>query len=106
MDVYSRRIIGFGVQAMTVDGPSLCWMFNQAKGGGVRQPSTSLAHYRWQSHCQGLFELPVAAGTTNSPPTANSATFPPILELWTGSMTTWRSALGIGQISAARCSDR
>jgi hypothetical protein len=27
-DVYTRRIIGFGVQAMTVDGPSLCGMFN------------------------------------------------------------------------------
>ena len=159
MDVHTRRIIGFGVQAMAVDGPSLCRMFNQAianqslparlsldhdplfefhlwpanlrileiepvrsvpyapqshpyverligttgrgyldrlffwngrdlnrklklfrnyynecrvhrslegatpaeKGGGVSQPSTSLAHYRWQSDCHGLFELPVAA---------------------------------------------
>jgi transposase InsO family protein len=159
MDVYTRRIIGFGLQAMAVDGPSLCRMFNQAiagqglpvrlsfdhdrlfafdrwqanlrileiepvrsvpyvplshcfverligtvrreyldrlffwngrdlsrklelfrnyyneyrvhrslagatpteKGGGASQPSTSLAHYRWRSHRQGLFELPVAA---------------------------------------------
>ena len=157
MDVYTRRIIGFGAQAMTVDGPSLCRMFNQAivgqslparlsfdhdrlfefrrwqanlrileiesvrsvpsapqshpyierligtirreyldrlffwngrdlsrklelfrnyynecrvhrslagatpaeNGGGARQPSTSLARNRWQSHRQGLFELPV-----------------------------------------------
>lgn len=29
MDVYSRRIIGFGVQALAVDGPALCRMFNQ-----------------------------------------------------------------------------
>jgi hypothetical protein len=31
------------------------------KGGGPTPPSTSLAHYHWQSHCQGLFELPAAA---------------------------------------------
>jgi hypothetical protein len=28
MDVYTRRIIGIGVEAMGVDGPSLCRMFN------------------------------------------------------------------------------
>jgi putative transposase len=159
MDVYTRRIIGFGVQAMAVDGPSLCRMFNQAivgqglpkrlsfdhdrlfefhrwqanlripeieavrsvpyapqshpfverligtvrrefldrlffwngrdlsrklelfrqyynehrvhrslagmtpaeKGGSPSQPSASLGHYRWQSHCLELFELPLAA---------------------------------------------
>jgi hypothetical protein len=33
MDVYTRRIVGFGVQAMTVDGPSLCRMFNKAIAG-------------------------------------------------------------------------
>jgi hypothetical protein len=30
MDVFTRRIIGSGVQIMAVDGPSLCRMFNQA----------------------------------------------------------------------------
>jgi len=30
MDQFTRRIIGFGVQAGTVDGPSLCRMFNHA----------------------------------------------------------------------------
>jgi hypothetical protein len=30
MDQYSRRIIGFGVQALAVDGEALCRMFNQA----------------------------------------------------------------------------
>jgi len=30
MDQYSRRIIGFGVQAIAVDGPALCRMFNEA----------------------------------------------------------------------------
>lgn len=33
MDQFTRRIIGFGVQAGTVDGPSLCRMFNRAVGG-------------------------------------------------------------------------
>ena len=159
MDVYTRRIIGFGVQAILVDGPNLCRMFNQAiaaqglperlsfdhdrlfefhrwqanlrimeieavrsvpyapqshpfverligtvrreyldrlcfwngrdlsrklglfrdyynehrvhrslegmtpaeKGGSSSQASASLVHYRWQSHCQDLFELPIAA---------------------------------------------
>ena len=30
MDQYTRRIIGFGVRAGTVDGPALCQMFGQA----------------------------------------------------------------------------
>ena len=30
MDQFTRRIIGFGVQAESVDGPSLCRMFNHA----------------------------------------------------------------------------
>src|ERR1017187_4319051 len=30
MDQFTRRIIGFGVQAAAVDGPALCRMFNQA----------------------------------------------------------------------------
>ncbi len=30
MDQFTRRIIGFGVQARSVDGPSLCRMFNHA----------------------------------------------------------------------------
>ena len=33
MDQYSRRIIGFGVQAIAVDGPALCRMFNKAIAG-------------------------------------------------------------------------
>jgi transposase InsO family protein len=159
MEVYTRRLIGFGVQATAVDGPNLCRRFNQAiagqglpkrlsfdqdrlfafhrwqanlrileieavrsvpsvppshpfverligtvrrefldrlffwngrdlrrklelfrgyyddhrvhqslaggtpaeKGGNPSQPPASLGHYRWQSHCQSLFELPIAA---------------------------------------------
>jgi transposase InsO family protein len=33
MDQYSRRIIGFGIQAIAVDGPALYRMFNKAIAG-------------------------------------------------------------------------
>jgi len=33
MDQFTRRIIGFGVQAAAADGPALCRMFNQAISG-------------------------------------------------------------------------
>jgi putative transposase len=33
MDQYTRRIIGFGVHAGNVDGPTLCRMFNEANAG-------------------------------------------------------------------------
>ncbi len=33
MDQYTRRIIGFSIQAGAVDGPALCRMFNQAQQG-------------------------------------------------------------------------
>ena len=33
MDQFTRQIIGFGVQAVAVDGPALCRMFNQAISG-------------------------------------------------------------------------
>jgi transposase InsO family protein len=159
MDQFTRRIVGFGVQAVAVDGPALYRMFNQAiagqglpmrlstdhdplfrfhrwqanlrildvetvqtvpqvpwshpfierligtlrreyldrlffwttddlarklelfkkfynaarvhqglsgdtpreKAGGPTPQPASLEHYRWQSHCHGLFELPIAA---------------------------------------------
>ena len=35
MDQYTRRIVGFGVQAGIIDGPAVCRMFNQA----IRGPS-------------------------------------------------------------------
>lgn len=60
MDVYSRRIIGFGVQAMAVDGPALCRVFNQAiSGQGVPQ-RLSFDHdplfkfQRWQANLRIL----------------------------------------------------
>jgi len=33
MDQFTRRIVGFGVQAAALDGPGLCRMFNQAISG-------------------------------------------------------------------------
>ena len=33
MDQYTRRIIGFAVRAGSVDGPTLCLMFNDATSG-------------------------------------------------------------------------
>ena len=38
MDQYSRRIIGFGVHAGTVDGGALCQMFNRAIRGQRGMP--------------------------------------------------------------------
>jgi hypothetical protein len=35
MDQFSRRIIGFGLQAVAVDGVALCRMFNQAISEGI-----------------------------------------------------------------------
>jgi|ERR1035437_718220 transposase InsO family protein len=31
------------------------------KAGGRKAQPASLENYRWQSHCHGLFELPIAA---------------------------------------------
>jgi len=39
MDQYTRRIIGFGVHAGTVDGGALCRMFNRAMRGQRRMPN-------------------------------------------------------------------
>ena len=59
-DQFTRRIIGFGVQAAAVDGPALCRMFNQAISG--QAPPTRLStdhdplfHFcRWQANLRIL----------------------------------------------------
>ena len=128
MDQYTRRIIGFGVHAGTVDGVALCRMFNRAIRGQrwlpkylssdhdplykfhqwrtilreyldhmlfwtsadlenklldfrtyfnhhrthhsregrtphmpVSPPVANLRSFRWQPHCRGLYQTPVAA---------------------------------------------
>ena len=54
MDQFTRRIIGFGVQAIAVDRPGLCRMFNQAISGHALPSRLSTDHdplfqfHRWQ----------------------------------------------------------
>ena len=38
MDQFTRRIIGFGVQAGALDGPAICRMFNHAIAGALTPP--------------------------------------------------------------------
>jgi transposase InsO family protein len=60
MDQFSRRIIGFGVQAGDVDGSALCRMFNQAicsRGFPVRlsfDHDPLFAFHRWQANLRIL----------------------------------------------------
>lgn len=60
MDQYSRRIIGFAVQPIAVDGPSLCRMFNQIIAGIPlpRRLSSDndplFEFYRWQANLRVL----------------------------------------------------
>ena len=60
MDQFTRRIIGFGVQAGTVDGPSLCRMFNHAIcGAGLPRYISSdndplLRFHRWKANLRIL----------------------------------------------------
>ncbi len=60
MDQFSRRIIGFGVQAVAVDGVALCRMFNQAISDQDLPVRWSLDHdplfdfQRWQANLRIL----------------------------------------------------
>jgi transposase InsO family protein len=60
MDVYTRRIIGFGVQTIAVDGPNLCRMFNQAIAGQSCPLRLSFDHdplfefHRWRANLRVL----------------------------------------------------
>jgi transposase InsO family protein len=44
MDQYSRRIIGFAVQPIAVDGPALCRMFNEAMAAATPPTHLSFDH--------------------------------------------------------------
>ncbi len=67
MDQHTRGIIGFSVHAGIVEGPALCRMFNDATSKQawpryISSDNDPLFHYhRWEKHCRGLFQLPVAA---------------------------------------------
>ena len=60
MDVFTRRIIGFGVQAVAVDGPALCRLFNRAIAGQTIPKRLSYDHdplfafQRWQANLRIL----------------------------------------------------
>jgi transposase InsO family protein len=60
MDQFTRRIIGFGVQAVAVDGVALCRMFNQAISGQGQPVRLSFDHdplfrfQRWQANLRVL----------------------------------------------------
>jgi len=60
MDQFTRRIIGFGVQAVALDGPALCRMFNQAISGQALPTRLSTDHdplfryHRWQANLRIL----------------------------------------------------
>ena len=60
MDQWSRRIIGFGVQAGPVNGPALCRMFNQAISTNQSPKYISTDHnplfkfHRWQANLRIL----------------------------------------------------
>jgi transposase InsO family protein len=60
MDQYTRRIIGFGVHAGDVDGPTLCRMFNQVTSGQgwpkrISSDNDPLFQYhRWKANLRVL----------------------------------------------------
>ena len=60
LDQFTRRIVGFGVQAAAVDGPALCRMFNQAISGQGLPTRLSTDHdplfqfHRWQANLRIL----------------------------------------------------
>ena len=62
MDHYTRRIVGFGIHAGTVDGRALCRMFNHAIRGLSRPTRLSSDHdplYRFHQWCANLRVLQV-----------------------------------------------
>ena len=60
MDQFSRRLIGFAVQPLTVDGPALCRMFGQAIAGRGQCRRLSFDHdplfqfQRWEANLRVL----------------------------------------------------
>lgn len=60
MDVFTRRIIGFSVQPVVVDGPALCRMFNRTVVGQAVPKRLSYDHdplfefQRWQTNVRIL----------------------------------------------------
>ena len=85
MDQYSRRIIGFGVQAVAVDGVALCRMFNQAIAGQPLPVRLSFDHEpvfqfpRWQANLRILGIEPIQS-VPRVPVVGKNAIVPPRCE--------------------------
>jgi transposase InsO family protein len=60
MDVFTRRIVGFGVERAPIDGVSVCRMFNRAIAGERLPKHLSTDHdplfrfHRWLANCRAL----------------------------------------------------
>jgi transposase InsO family protein len=60
MDVFTRRIVGFGVEPAHIDGISVCRMFNQARSGQPLPKRLSSDHdplfrfHRWRANLRVL----------------------------------------------------
>jgi putative transposase len=65
MDQFTRRIIGFGIHRGTVDGPSLCSMFQRAIQGQALPKYLSMDNdplyrfYQWQARLRVLEVLEI-----------------------------------------------
>ena len=51
MDVFTRRIVGFGVEPAHIDGISVCRMFNQARGSQFPSASAPI-----MTPCSGFID--------------------------------------------------
>ncbi len=88
MDVFTRRIVGFGIAGEYVDGPSLCRMFNQAierligtirreyldrtffwNSVDLHQKLTDFQNYYNQARCHRALDGPTRAEHAHGPPT-------------------------------------
>ena len=56
MDQFSRRIVGFAVNAGTLDGTP-----RNEQSEITDRKTARLDDYRWEKRCRGLYQLPVAA---------------------------------------------
>ena len=60
MDVFTRRIVGFGVESVSIDGISVCRMFNRASAGQSLPKHASTDHdplfrfHRWLANLRVL----------------------------------------------------
>ena len=72
MDQYSRRIIGFAIQPIAVDGPALCQMFNEVIAGIAVPVRLSLDNdplfefLQWKANLR-ILDIDVVASVPNVP---------------------------------------